>query len=370
VSRHVYIHVPFCARRCAYCDFAIAVRRTVPVEEFATALARELAIRQAGTERPTLDTLYLGGGTPSLLGPGGLARTLDIARRHFALAGDAEVTIEANPDDVSADAVRSWRDAGINRVSLGAQSFDDAALAWMHRTHDASAIARAVAALRQGGTTNISLDLIFALPEHLGREWGRDLDAALALDPRHISLYGLTVEPHTALGRWTERGAVREAPEERYEQEFLLAHERLTAAGFEHYELSNFARPGFRSRHNSAYWLGTPYAGFGPSAHSFDGSCRRWNEGGYSAWVSLLEQGRDPVAGQEVLSAENRAAERVYLGLRTSDGLELTDWELSETQSWRRAGWAIHAGNRLRLTPLGWLRMDALAADLTMVGSR
>ena len=368
--RHAYVHVPFCARRCSYCDFAIAVRREVPVAAYVEALGRELALRSGELGGGALDTLYLGGGTPSRLGADGLAATLHAMGEHVSLRAGAEVTIEANPDDVSADAGAAWRAAGVNRVSLGAQSFDDAALGWMHRPHDAAAIGAAVRALRAAGIENISLDLIFALPDSLGRDWSRDLDAALALEPEHISLYGLTVEPHTPLGRWTARGAVAEAPEERYEREFLLAHERLSAAGLEHYEVSNFARPGFRSRHNGSYWRRVPYAGFGPSAHSFDGQRRRWNVGAYAAWAAALGTGRDALEGEEVLTEENQAAERVYLGLRTTDGLELTPAELARTESWRRAGWAWLEGSRLRLTPLGWLRLDALAADLTVVGSR
>ncbi|HJU88353.1 MAG TPA: radical SAM family heme chaperone HemW [Gemmatimonadaceae bacterium] len=368
-SRHVYVHVPFCARRCSYCDFAIAVRRVVPVEEFLGALDLELSMRFERATAP-LETIYLGGGTPSRLGPEGISRTLELLLRRVTFAPDAEVTIEANPEDVTLAAASAWKHAGVNRVSLGAQSFDAASLGWMHRTHSSGAIAAAVGALREAGLENVSLDLIFALPDALSRDWSRDLEATIALEPDHISLYGLTVEPRTPLGRWSARGAVAEAPEERYESEFLLAHERLTAAGYEHYEVSNFARPGRRSRHNSAYWARAPYEGFGPSAHAFDGERRRWNLSAYTAWVAALGRGRDPVEGEEVLNSENRAAERVYLGLRTSEGLVLTDPEKERTAPWRDAGWATQEGGRLRLTPVGWLRLDALAVDLTVVGSR
>ena len=368
--RHAYVHVPFCARRCSYCDFAIAVRRVVPVAEFLSALASELELRFSQTTPASLDTVYLGGGTPSRLGADGITRTLDLLRHRAPFAPDAEVTIEANPEDVTRAAAAAWKEAGVNRVSLGAQSFDQRALEWMHRTHSSGAIPAAIEALRSGGIDNVSLDLIFALPESLARDWSRDLDAALVLAPDHISLYGLTVEPHTPLGRWTARGAVTEAPEERYESEFLTAHDRLSAAGFEHYEVSNFARPGRQSRHNSSYWRRTPYAGLGPSAHSFDGKRRRWNVGAYAAWVAALAESRDPTEGEEVLSSENHAAELVYLGLRTRDGLVVSERERERADSWRDAGWATLDGNRLRLTPVGWLRLDALAVDLTVVGSR
>ena len=370
--RHVYVHVPFCARRCSYCDFSIAVRSRVPVDEYVTALRRELALRfpAGGSEGWTLDTLYFGGGTPSRLGGEGLARAAATVLERATLAPGAEVTAEANPEDVTPGAVAAWRRAGIGRLSLGSQSFDPGVLQWMHRVHDADAVRRAVAVARDGGIESLSLDLIFALPSALNRDWRRDLDETLALAPDHVSLYGLTVEPHTPLGRWRDRGEADEAPEERYEAEFLEAHERLTSAGFEHYEVSNYALPGRRARHNSSYWTGAPYAGLGPSAHEFDGSIRRWNVAPYAEWVRRLQQGRDTVEGSEALTEENRIAEAVYLGLRTTDGLETSDEDVERVGSWIRAGWATLDGRRLRLTPLGWLRLDALAADLTTHRSR
>jgi oxygen-independent coproporphyrinogen-3 oxidase len=370
LPRHVYVHVPFCGRRCSYCDFAIAVRRVVPVDEYATALAGELAQRFPAGAAWTVDTLYFGGGTPSRLGADGVARVLDLLRTRLQLAPGAEVTLEANPDDVTRDAVAAWRDAGINRLSLGSQSFDDDVLRWMHRTHDAAAIPRAVEAARAGGIDDLSLDLIFALPERTARSWERDVAEALALAPSHLSLYGLTIEPHTPLGRWHQRGDVAESPEERYEAEFLHAHEALAGAGFEHYEVSNFARQGHRARHNSAYWAGVPYAGLGPSAHEFDGAVRRWNTRAYADWVQRIGTGADPIEGSELLGPAERTAETVYLGLRTQDGLGLSDPELGRVQSWIDAGWARVDGAKLVLTPLGWLRLDALAAELTLVRSR
>lgn len=367
--RHLYVHVPFCARRCSYCDFSIAVRRTVPVNEYLDALAFDLA--RSGSAPLQLDTLYLGGGTPSSLGGEGIARLTDLVRTRATIAPDAEITVEANPDDVTSDAARAWHAAGVNRVSLGGQSFDPAVLAWMHRTHDAGQLPRAMATLRDAEITDISIDLIFALPATLHRDWPRDVDLALALDPTHISLYGLTIEPHTPLGRWHARGTVTEADEDAYEREFLHAHSALTAAAFDHYEVSNFARPMRRARHNSAYWRNVPYAAIGPSAHAFDGTSRSWNVAPYTQWRDRLTRGESPVAGSETLSQENRTAERVYLGLRTSDGLESSDAELALARPWFDAGWATLRDPRtIVLTPTGWLRLDALAASLTVAGSR
>jgi oxygen-independent coproporphyrinogen-3 oxidase len=365
--RHLYVHVPFCARRCSYCDFSIAVRRDVPVEEFTQALLGELDLRFPGsaTDGRTIDTLYLGGGTPSRLGVRGVASLIEGLSQRLRLAGDAEITIEANPDDVSVDAARAWRDAGINRLSLGAQSFDPRALEWMHRTHTSDQIGIAVDAVRGAGIDNVSIDLIFALPSALDRDWEDDLRRTVALAPSHVSLYGLTVHERTPLARWRDRGDVTEAPDETYASEFLTAHDVLTAAGFEHYEVSSYALPGARSRHNASYWSGVPWLGLGPAAHEFDGVRRRWNVGPYAQWLQLVRGGRDPKEGEEVLSPENRNAERVYLGLRTSSGLAVMEPERTLALRWVEAGWASVEGGVLRLTPEGWLRLDALAAALT-----
>ena len=360
--RHLYIHVPFCARRCSYCDFSIAVRSTTPVDEFTQALRTELATGVVMDS--VLETVYLGGGTPSRLGGLGISEVLKAVREKATLTMDAEITIEANPDDVNDMAVAQWAAAGVNRVSLGSQSFDEAVLEWMHRTHDAAQIGQAVKALRRGGISNISLDLIFALPATLNRSWERDLTLALDLGPKHVSLYGLTVEAQTPIAHWASRGAIVEGAEGQYEEEFLLAHESMTAAGFDHYEVSNFSLPGKKSRHNSAYWTGAPYAGIGPSAHSFDGATRRWNVSAYSEWVRRLVAGKSAVAGEELLTPENRDAEEVYLGLRTRNGLEIEESDLEHVGRWVDAGWAELENRRLRLTATGWLRLDSLAADL------
>jgi oxygen-independent coproporphyrinogen-3 oxidase len=363
--------VPFCARRCSYCDFSIAVRSAVPVDDFVGAVARELDLQFPDRETWELDTLYFGGGTPSKLGGAGVARLLDTVRARATLAPGAEVTVEANPEDVTIEAAREWKAAGVNRLSIGSQSFDDRVLQWMHRTHDAHAIGRAVDAARAAGLDEFSLDLIFAIPDSLARNWVRDLDAALALHPAHLSLYGLTVEPQTPVARWRSRGQMLEAPEERYEREFLAADEVLAAHGFVHYEVSNYARPGHEARHNSAYWTGVPYAGIGPSAHGFDGAVRRWNVDAYAAWIEAVAGGADPIEGSEMLSESARDLETVYLGLRTARGLLLKPGEVAKLQSWLEAGWAtVDSGGVMRLTPLGWLRLDALVERLTVLRSR
>lgn len=367
--RHVYVHVPFCARRCSYCDFAIAVRARVPVDEYVDAIARELDIRALQLESP-VDTLYLGGGTPSRLGPEGVARLLEVLRKRLTIAPDGEVTVEANPDDVRPGVVRTWRDAGINRVSLGVQSFAPNVLQWMHRSHDVADVERAADVLRAEGIDDWSLDLIYALPPEVARDWNEDIRRALLLAPPHISAYGLTVESATPLARWRSRGVVSDADDERYEAEFLHVDEQLRSHGYEHYEVSNFARPGSRARHNSAYWQGVPYLAVGPGAHGFDGEVRRWNEREYVAWRERISLGADPLAGCETLSPEQRELERLYVALRTTQGEVVLPDDRSLIAPWLEAGWGELRGDRLTLTPLGWLRLDALVTALTEHRSR
>jgi oxygen-independent coproporphyrinogen-3 oxidase len=364
---HVYIHVPFCARRCSYCDFAIAVRRVVPSVRFVETVLQEWAGWQthpAWASSSRLDTVYLGGGTPSRLDPAAIGDLLAGLAREREIARDAEITLEANPDDVTSAAAQLWRAAGVNRVSLGVQSFDPSVLTWMHRTHTADQVGTAVTLLRAAGINDLSLDLIFGLPEALGRDWDHDLAAAFDLTPDHLSLYGLTVEDHTALGRWTARGEVARVDEERYAAEFLAADDALRRNGFEHYEVSNAGRVGRRARHNSAYWRRAPFIGLGPSAHSGLDRERRWNVRDWAAYDRLMGSGAPVMESSEQLSDEAVALEEIYLGLRTSDGLPAGRLGPETIEAWTGAGWARKdPDGRVRLTPEGWLRLDALVAS-------
>ncbi len=376
---HLYLHVPFCARRCSYCDFAIAVRKVVPAAEYVDCVLQELALRAPGWVDPGpaargaargLETLYLGGGTPSLLPPDAIAHLLTHLLDAFPSTPSldaVEITLEANPEDVTPAAAAAWRRSRVNRVSLGAQSFDDDVLRWMHRSHDGARISAAVRTLRGAGIENVSLDLIFALPAELEREWSRDLEEALALRPAHLSLYGLTVEERTPLARWISRGASSAPDDERYAAEYLLAHERLEAAGYHFYEVSNAARDGLRSRHNSAYWSRRPYLGLGPAAHSYDGTSRRWNLAQWEAYRRALHSSASPVASREILTPEQRELERLYLALRTDEGLPLPapDRLRPPLTAWVAAGWVEVHGDRVVCRPEGWLRLDALVRDLT-----
>ena len=340
------------------------MRKQIPADDFVASITTEL--KQVGPLE-SLETVYLGGGTPSLL-PHEFIRAILLDVLHSTPSLDAvEVTMEANPENVTANAARAWRAAGVNRVSLGSQSFDDRVLEWMHRTHGVAQIAHAVKHLRDAGIDNISLDLIFALPESLGRDWDGDLDQALALAPSHLSLYGLTVEPRTPLDRWISRGAIQAPSDDRYADEYLRAHERLGAAGYEFYEVSNAARDGRRSRHNSAYWSGSSYLGVGPASHSFDGRARRWNYSAWEAYRSVIAAGESPIDSREELSDEQRELERLYLGLRTIEGITFSDFPRLSPPPTALVdnGWLLTDGSRLRCTPSGWLRLDSLVSALT-----
>src|SRR5213083_946149 len=378
---HLYLHVPFCVRRCSYCDFSIAVRKSIPAREYVEAVLGELEMVRAadpgavprGSPEDGLETLYLGGGTPSLLPPDALATLATSLLDAFGATSSrdaVEVTAEANPEDLTPELARVWRRVGINRVSLGAQSFDDRVLTWMHRSHDATRIATAVRTLRDAGIDNISLDLIFALPAELERDWERDLELALSLGPDHLSLYGLTVEERTPLARWISRGAVVAPEDDRYAEEYLLAHARLAAHGYRFYEVSNACRDGFRSRHNSAYWSGRAYLGLGPAAHSFDGRARRWNLAAWETYRRALAAGLSAVDAEEVLSEEQRELERLYLALRTDAGMPLAALcrPPPAAARWVERRWAEIRDQRLVCTPEGWLRLDALVGDLTNPG--
>ena len=366
---HIYVHIPFCARRCSYCDFAIAVRRDVPSQRFVDAILQEWAGWQehpVWAESGEVRTVYFGGGTPSRLDAAGIGDLLEGIVSARPVAPGAEVTLEANPEDVTPAVAGQWRAAGVNRVSLGVQSFDPVVLRWMHRTHTAEQVAPAAEAIRAAGIGDVSLDLIFGLPAALGRDWDRDLARAFALEPEHLSLYGLTIEEHTPLGRWAERGEVTPVDEERFAAEFLAADRALACHGFEHYEVSNAARPGRRARHNSAYWRRAPFIGLGPSAHSGAARWRRWNLRDWTAYQRAAGEGRSVVGGGEELSEESVGLEEVYLGLRTSDGVPAGRLPKDAVAAWTEAGWArITPDGQVRLTAEGWLRLDALVASAT-----
>ena len=366
----VYAHAPFCARRCFYCDFAVQVRRSGDTDAWIRALSGELAaLAEEGLFElaSRLETLYVGGGTPSLLGAHAMARLAGVVGRERVSHDALEWTAEANPESFTDEVALGWRRAGVNRLSLGVQSFQEPVLRWMGRLHGPEGAEAAIARARRAGFADVSVDLMFGLPEVLRRSWRADLDRVLRLGVPHVSLYGLGIEPATPLGRAVAEGREPGVDEGRYRDEFLEAHERLTGAGLVHYEVSNFALPGHASRHNLAYWTGRPYLGVGNSAHSYRHPVRRWNLRDWDAYEEVAREGRLPVAEREVLDAAATRLERVWLALRTDRGVdrsELSPRGLELSVRWTEAGWASSAAGRVRLTAEGWLLLDRLAVEM------
>ena len=269
----IYIHIPFCASRCIYCAFYSTTSLDLR-QRYIEAVCREIQSRQSDD---TVSTIYLGGGTPSQLSASQLQLLFDTLYIYYKVSPDAEITIEANPDDVTPEFATVLQQLPINRVSMGAQTFDDVRLQWLHRRHNSRQVGEAVSRLRQAGVQNISVDLMYGFPHQTQADWEQDISAVLALGVEHISAYCLSIEEGTELWRKVESGKWKENTEEAERLMYYTLIDRLEAAGFEHYEISNFARPGYRSRHNTSYWTGIPYIGLGAAAHSFDGCTRSWN---------------------------------------------------------------------------------------------
>ena len=366
----LYVHAPFCARRCFYCDFAVKVAPQGDPREWLEALGGELASLEgegAFLLAASLDTLYVGGGTPSLLGPTAMEGIRDLVSPARLGSADLEWTAEANPESFTKEVAKGWRRAGVNRLSLGIQSFHEASLRWMGRLHGAAGAREALSTARASGFDNVSVDLIFGLPEHLDRDLDRDLDRVLSLDADHVSLYGLSVEAGTPLGRSVAEGRETAASGERYEWEYLRAVERLTEAGYQAYEVSNFARAGRTSRHNMVYWSGEPYVGLGNGAHSYCHPIRRWNLRDWDAYRIGALEATPPVADQEKLDADQIRLERIWLGLRTRRGLAVADLPPAareRVKRWTEDGLAEEHEGVVRLTPGGWLVMDRLTVEL------
>ncbi|HEV3398077.1 MAG TPA: radical SAM family heme chaperone HemW [Actinomycetes bacterium] len=319
----VYVHVPFCLTRCHYCDFVTYTGMEGLRRPYAAALAEEaaLAVAGLGPEPPEVTSVFVGGGTPTLLPPGDLARLLGRLRELLPFAPGAEVTVEANPETVDAAVAEGLAAAGVTRVSMGAQSFDDRVLANLGRAHDAARVAAAAATLRAAGVPALNLDLIYGGPDEDPRSWAATLEAALALEPEHLSAYALTIEPATKFGRLVATGRMAEPGEDDLADRYETACGVLAAAGYRHYEVSNWATDGAASRHNLTYWRRGRYLGLGAGAHEFDGTARRWNVNGVPQYLEAVRQRRRPTSGEERLDPEQARFEALALRLRTVDGL-------------------------------------------------
>ncbi|MDE6069637.1 MAG: radical SAM family heme chaperone HemW [Alistipes sp.] len=360
----LYFHIPFCKRICSYCDFykSADLRR---MDEVLAAMGRELEAQRGYLGGEPIRTRYFGGGTPSLCTPAQIGELLARAADLFDCSAVGETTLEANPDDLDASRLEALRRAGVDRLSIGIQSLDDACLRLMNRRHTAVQAVEAVRAARRAGFDNVTVDLIFGIPGFGGDALRRSLDGVLELEVEHVSAYHLTVEPHTALGRRAARGEFAPVDEAVSEQEFATVHDALTQAGYEHYEVSNFARPGFRARHNAAYWHGEKYLGIGPAAHSYDGRERHWNVDSVDRYLA------GEAAGHEILSDRDRFNEYVMTRLRTAEGIDLAEAEglfgerrigrlKAQARGMETGGALVSDGRRLAIPPRRFLVSDAV----------
>jgi len=372
----VYVHIPFCKQLCAYCDFYFTVslnRRAQMVQ----ALLREMDVREkefiAG-EHAALNTLYFGGGTPSVLEPHELQQLIEKVKKLCAVKEFEELTVEINPDDATPEYLQQIRDMGVNRLSIGVQLFDDALLRLLRRRHTAAQARDSVRRARAAGFCNITIDLMYGLPQQTLAGWQRALEQALKLDVPHISAYHLTIEPKTLFGRQQAKGQLLLPPEEESVAQFRYLHDTLVQAGYEHYEVSNFARPGFRAVHNSGYWKGFCYLGIGPSAHSYNGRSRRWNVANNLRYLQAIEA-NEPFSESEELTAEMRFNEYLLLSLRTAEGADLEyitkkfgepflQYVLQQAQQYLCAGTLVKTANLLQIPPPQFLLSDQVIRGL------
>jgi putative oxygen-independent coproporphyrinogen III oxidase len=368
-----YVHVPFCTKRCGYCSFNTAPYLEAAVPRFLRALATEIALAGGAPWAPDvqLRTVFLGGGTPSLLAADELGGLLDALRARFHVDRDAEITVECNPESVTPERLAGYRAAGVTRISLGVQSLDDRVLPALDRLHSAADARRAFDAARAAGFPHVSVDLIYGLPGQDGARWEQTVREVLEWAPDHLSAYALSLDEGSA---WTATG-VRGLPGEDGVAEQYRALTRLAAdAGYEHYEVSNYARPGHRSAHNQVYWRAEEYLGLGPGACGFLGDVRYGNAKPLERYCATLEAERLPMATHEILTPRQRLAERLFLGLRTADGvpaawiderLALAPGRLpARLTEWRERGLLEHRDGRFRLTEAGFFLSDALFVDL------
>ncbi|MBU6221500.1 MAG: radical SAM family heme chaperone HemW [Planctomycetes bacterium] len=373
LPRHAYVHVPFCRHRCGYCDFTLVAGRDDLIDRYFAALAIEL---ERVREPLELDTVYLGGGTPSHLGPDGLRRLFDLLATKLGIAAGAEVTVEANPVDVTAEFVTVCRDLGVTRVSLGGQSLDAATLKSLDRDHGPADV-RAAAGRLLDAEVVVNLDLMTAAPGQSLAGVEADLAGAAALGVQHVSVYCLTWEQGTAFESARRRGDLVPAEESLERAMFERAIDGLEAAGFEHYEVSNFARPGFRCRHNEAYWDCRPWEAFGPGAARFDGRTRTTNHRSTVTWIGRVLAREDATGDVDAMTAEQAARERIVVGLRRRDGVDraafqaVSGFELDALAGtaitrWAAGGLASDDGRCVRLTRTGLLVSDALWGDVLM----
>jgi len=315
----IYIHIPFCHQACSYCDFHFSTQVKAK-NDLVGALAREIHLRRNYLKGKPLTTIYFGGGTPSIIGVDQIKELLRAIADNHAIEINPEVTLEANPEDLTSEKAEALIAAGVNRLSIGIQSFRDEDLRLMNRSHDAKHAVQSVRNAQAAGFKNISVDLIYGVPGLSDDDWKKNMEQVFALDVQHLSCYSLTIEPRTAFAKWIKEGQMRSPDEEQSSTQFELLMDHAPVAGFEHYEISNFAKPGFLSRHNTSYWLGEPYVGIGPSAHSYDIHSRQWNISNNASYIQSIAEGKVPLEREE-LTRSDKFNEMILTSLRTAWGI-------------------------------------------------
>lgn len=371
----IYIHIPFCKSRCIYCGFYSTTLLDLR-KKYINAVCREMELRKNYIREP-FSTIYLGGGTPSLLDEAELTKLFLYINNVYEVDRNAEITMECNPEDITPEFTNMLSRLPINRVSMGAQTFADSRLRLLHRRHNSDEVKHAVKLLREAGIKNISIDLMFGFPDESLSQWKEDISAALALNLEHISAYSLMYEEDTPLWKMLDTGKVKEIDEELSLTMFKELVCQLTDAGYEHYEISNFARPGYRSRHNSSYWHQVPYIGLGAAAHSFDLNSRQWNVADLKLYIEEINNGIIPMEREE-LDNDTTFNDIITTALRTSDGIDLNALETRLGKRYRNtlisaAGKHLEQGlleirhDRLRLTSEGIFISDMVMSDLMIV---
>ncbi len=364
----IYIHIPFCKQACHYCNFHFATSLRHK-NELVAALLKEMELQQNYFGKETVETIYFGGGTPSLLQIEDLRLQIEKISSIFNVSSDAEITLEANPDDIDEEKLIDWKKIGINRLSIGVQSFFEEDLQWMNRAHNASqAVASLQSAVRH--FENITIDLIYGTPLLTNEKWKHNVDTSIQMGIRHLSCYALTVEPKTPLQKMIGLGKMEDVNADKQSEQFLLLMQWMEESGYEHYEISNFAKPGFRSRHNSSYWQGKKYLGLGPSAHSFDENSRQWNVSNNTIYIEAIKNNIIPFEKEE-LTATQKTNEYIMTSLRTMEGLDLRKVDkqvgealINQTKKYIEQRLLIKEANFLILTKKGKLLADGIAADL------
>ena len=373
----IYLHIPFCKQKCSYCNFHFSTSLNAK-DEMVAALKKEIYLRKGELESTHLKSLYFGGGTPSLLKVDELKAIIDEVLKYFTFESDIEITLEANPDDLTHNFLKQLAGTEINRLSIGTQSFFAEDLLLMNRAHNASEAESSIKRAQDFGLVNISVDLIYGSPTSGFEVWKENLRKVIALEVPHVSSYTLTVEPKTALNTWIAQGKVSAPKEDLQNQEFFYMSDFLKDHEFDHYEISNFGKPGFHSKHNSAYWKSHEYLGIGPSAHSFNGRTERsWNIANNKLYINSLNENKLPKE-TEILTEKERYNEMLMIGLRTSWGVDLAALEsnfgeeiLAHFQQSIQArvedGILIRENNHLKIPEKNWFLADGIASDLFLV---